>query len=101
MKKQTAIKQSMLVLAVLATLFVCNLKIALDHHDLDNLPLNVCPVCAFAQILSFAEYPLPELHIAVNYCLVDIQHPVEKSFIQNQVNLPNLQNRAPPATVIG
>jgi hypothetical protein len=101
MNKQFTTKQLTLVLVVLATLFVSNLEIALDHHDLDNLPLNVCPICAFSHSLSFVDHSLPALNVAVNYCLVAIHLPAEKSFFHNPVYLLDLQNRAPPIAVAG
>lgn len=101
MKKQFAAKQLMLVMAVLATVFVSNLEIAIDHHDLDKLPLNFCPVCAFSHTLSFVDYSLPTLSVAVNYCLIAVHPPTEKSFSYYPVYLRDLQNRAPPFAVIG
>jgi len=98
MKKQPAIKQLTLVLAVLATLFIANLYIALDHHDLDNLPLSACPVCEISHVFSFVEYSLQEWSVPVSYCLADIQCPVVKSFAQNQACFSSPQNRAPPNT---
>jgi hypothetical protein len=101
MKKQFAAKQLTLVMVVLATLFVSNLEIALDHHDLDKLPVNFCPVCAFSHTLSFVECSLSVLSVAMNYCLIAIHFPTERSFSYNPVYVRGLQNRAPPFAVIG
>jgi hypothetical protein len=98
MKKQSTIKQLTLVLAVLATLFIANLEISLDHHDLDNLPLSACPVCEISHVLSFVEYSQPVWSVPVSYCLAEIQCPLVKSFAQNQVCFSSPQNRAPPNT---
>jgi hypothetical protein len=96
MIKKSSINQLTLVLAVLATLFIANLEIALDHHDLDNLPLSACPVCEISHVLSFVDYSLHEWSVPVTYCLTEIQCPVVKSFAQNQLCFSSPQNRAPP-----
>jgi hypothetical protein len=96
MKKQLAIKQLTLALAVLATLFIANLEITLDHHDLDNLPLSACPVFEISHVLSYVEYSLQVWSVPVSYCLAEIQCPVAKSFAQKQVCSSSPLNRAHP-----
>ena len=96
MQKQRAIKQLILCLAVLATLFIANLEIALDHHDLDNLPLSACPVCEISHVLSFVECSLQTWTVPVSSFLTEIQCPFVKSFEQIKFCFSNPQNRAPP-----
>jgi hypothetical protein len=96
MQKQRAIKQLILSVAVLATLFIANLEIALDHHYLDNLPLSACPICEISHVLSFVECSLHAWTVPVSYFLAEIQCPFVKSLAQNQLCFSSPQNRAPP-----
>ena len=101
MKKQFTVNKNLtLVLAVITTLFIANMEIALDRHDLGSLPLNVCPVCASAHLLSAAEHFSAIMPGAADYCPVVFLGTDVKSFTQNQVCLPHLQNRAPPPSKI-
>jgi hypothetical protein len=100
-KQFVVYKRLKLVLAVLATLFIANMEIALDQHDLGCLPLNVCPVCASAHLLSAAEHFSNIVPGVTDSCPVVIPGADVKSFTQNQDCLPHLQNRAPPSKIIG
>lgn len=96
MKKRLSIKNIIPVLVVIAALFASNLAVAYDHHDLDNLPLDECPICDVSHVLSSADSFAHIPNVNPSPCVIVLLLPSEYKEPHHSVHLTNLNYRAPP-----
>lgn len=96
MSKRSATNNCLFALLVFAAIFVADLAVAYDHHDLDHPPLRPCPICASSRVLSFADNspPIPDF-IAIP-AFTAFLLPIEKYISIHTVFRSVLNYRGPP-----
>ncbi|HET6419015.1 MAG TPA: hypothetical protein VFG19_02600 [Geobacteraceae bacterium] len=96
MSKQSSTKKCLFAVLVFAVLFISDLAVAYDHHDLDHPPLRPCPICASSRVLSFADNSPPISDFIATPVFTAFLLPFERYISYHTAFRSILNYRAPP-----
>ncbi len=99
MAKLSSIKKIFLVLMVLFAFLSIKQVIAFDGHDIGELPLKACPICAAAETLSFSDHTFADFSLKTVNDAVSVKAPLTESFLYPCIFSIIRNNRAPPESI--
>lgn len=99
MTRFSATKRIFVALMVLFTFLSIKQVIASDSHDIGNLPLKACPVCAASETQSFTEHSFTDVSVKTCSDIVYVLLPVAEFSLLSSISLTLHNNRAPPQII--